>query len=216
MLRMLAFALLPLVSYCAFLTVLHFRKTPTVLNGEFDFILLAWGLFGLFSLGPGRLIIPLYVFAAWGVYSWLFWTGFYFVIVQILARQFKDRMIVYHGQRELLVPAFFSLARQIDPKTDWSGNVLSLHGLGVQWSVTHDRFGGHILFVPTNSHWKNPHCEMLQEQLTQLCRTLEMPNRAIRWFWGILTFDLLCLVIGLLLWDFPAVILRYSDYWLSS
>lgn len=213
---MLAVALLPLVCYFFFLTGLHFRKTPTVLNGSLDFSLLAWGLFGIISLGPGRLIIPLYVFAAWGIYTWLFWTGFYFVISYAFAQQFKNRLVVYHGQRELVLPAFFTLARKIDPKTEWSGNVLSLHGLDVQWAVTCDRFGGHLLFILTNPHGKNPHLEMLQEQLTCLCRTLEMPKRRIRWCCGILAFTLLCLVIGWLFTDYSVMVNQFSDYWLEK
>ena len=210
---MLALALLPLVLYFAFLTSLHFRRTPTVLNGSLDFQLLAWGLFGLITFGPGRLIIPLYVFTAWGFYTWIFWFGFYFMVTHFIARQFKNRLVVYHGQRELVLPAFFTLAREIDPKTDWSGNVLSLHGLGVQWAVTNDNYGGHLLFTPTNPKLKNPHREMLQQQLTNLCHTLVMPKRRIRWFWGILTFTLLCFTIGLLIQDFPMLIQHFNDYW---
>jgi len=212
---MVALALLPLVFYFAFLTSLHFRRTPTVLNGSLDFALLAWGLFGLITLGPGRLVIPLYVFAAWGIYTWFFWLGFYFVVARTLALQFKNRLVVYHCRRELVLPAFFSLAREIDPKTEWSANVLSLHGLGVQWSVVSDRYGRHLLFLPTDPHQKNPNREMLQKQLTNLCRTLVMPKSRIRWFWGILTFGLFCLVIGLLIRDFLVLFLQFNDYWLS-
>ena len=210
---MLALALLPLVLYFVFLTHLQFRKTPTVLNGSLDFILLAWGLFGLITLGPGRLIIPLYVFAAWGFFTWLFWIGFYFLITTALARKFRNRLVVYHCPRQLVLPPFFTLVRQIDPKTEWGGHVLSLHSLGVQWSVTNDRFGGHLLFVPTNPSQSNPHQAMLQEQLTTLCRTLIVPKNGIRWFWSILTCGLLCLVIGLLIKDFPVLVLQFSDYW---
>ena len=211
---MLALALLPLVLYLAFLTWLHLRKTPTVLNGSFDFTLLAWGLFGLITFGPGRLIIPLYVFTAWGVYTWIFWVGFYFLVTVALARQFKNRIVIYHCRRELVLPAFFTLARQIDPKTEWSGHVLSLHGLGVQWSVTGDRFGGHLLFRPTNPFMKSPHLEMLQEQLTNLCRTLVMPKNKIRWLLGLLTFGLLCLAVGLLIKDFPMLVQQFNDHWM--
>ena len=211
---MLAFALLPLVFYVAFLTHLHFRSTPTVLNGSQDFTLLAWGLFGLVTFGPGRLIIPLYVFTAWGVFTWVFWVGFYFLVVVALARQFKNRLVVYHCRRELVLPAFFTLTRQIDPKTEWAGNVLSLHGLGVQWSVTSDRFGGHMLFVPTNPTIKHPHQEMLQEQLTTLCRTQVMPKSRLRWFWGLLSIVLLCLVVGLLIRDLPMIVEQFRDYWI--
>ena len=211
---MFALALLPLVFYFAFLTYLHFRKTPTVLDGSLDFTLLAWGLFGLITLGPGRLIIPLYVFTAWGVFTWIFWVGFYFLATVAFARQFKNRLVVYHCQRELVLPAFFTLVRQIDPKTEWSGHVLSLHGLGVQWTVTSDRFGGHLLFTPTDQSLKNPHQEMLQDQLTTLCRTLTMPKRKIRWFWGILAFVLLCLVLGLFLSDVSVMMQQFGDYWL--
>ena len=212
---MFAFALLPLVFYFAFLTRLHLRQTPTVLSGSLDFTLLAWGLSGLISLGPGRLIIPLYVFTAWGIYTWIFWFGFYFSVVHFLAKQFKNRLVVYHCQRELVLPAFFTLAQKIDPKTEWSGHVLSLHGLGVQWSVTHDRYGGHLLFVPTDPCQNNPHREMLQEQLTNLCRTLTMPRRKIRWFWGMFTFCLLCLIVGFLLRDYSALAHQFCDYWLN-
>ena len=211
---MFALALLPLALYIAFLTRLHFRQTPTVLDGSSDFMLLAWGLFGLVSLGPGRLIIPLYVFTAWGVYTWIFWLGFYFVVALAFARQFKNRLVVYHCRRELVLPAFFTLAQQIDPKTEWSGNVLSLHGLGVQWSVVHDRFGGYLLFIPTNPSMQNLHGEMLQEQLTNLCRTLVIPKQRIRWFWGILTLSLFGLIIGLLIRDFPMIVQQFRDYWI--
>jgi len=210
---MLALALFPLILYFAFLTRLHFRKTPTVLNGSLDFSLLAWGLFGLVTFGPGRLIIPIYVFTAWGIFTWLFWGGFYFLVVVALARLLKNRFVIYHCRRELVLPAFFTLAQKIDPKTEWNGNVLSLHGLGVQWSITGDRFGGHLLFIPTNPSLNNPHQEMLQEQLTNLCRTLTIPNGRIRWFWGILTFGLLCLAVVLLIRDFPVILQQFSDYW---
>ena len=211
---MFAIAILPLALYFAFLTRLHFRQTPTVIDGSLDFTLLAWGLFGLISLGPGRLIIPIYVFTAWGIFTWLFWCGFYFSVVHLFAKRFNNRLVVYHCQRELVLPAFFILAQKIDPKTEWSGHVLSFHGLGVQWSVTHDRFGGHLQFIPTNPYIKNPHQKMLQKQLACLCQTLVMPKRKIRWFWGILTSSLLCLVIGLLFRDFETLVFQFGDYWL--
>jgi hypothetical protein len=213
---MLALALLPLVVYCAFLTSLHFRKTPTVLNGSLDVVLLVWGVFGLMTFGPGRLIVPLYVFAAWGVYTWIFWLGFYYVFALAIARPFRNRLVVYHCQRELVLPPLFTRAREIDPKTEWAGNVLSLHSFGVQWSVVSDRLGGHLLFVPTNPYVVNPHREMLQEQLMNLCRTLAMPKMRIRWFWAMLTFGLLCLIIGLFLRDFPWIIQQFCDYWWTT
>ncbi|MDR0327868.1 MAG: hypothetical protein LBI05_06190 [Planctomycetaceae bacterium] len=211
---MLALALLPLVLYFAFLTRLYFRQTPTVLNGSLDFMLLAWGLFGLITFGPGRLLIPIYVFTAWGISTWIFWLGFYFVMTRVLARPFKNRLVLYHCQRELVLPPFYILAQQIDPKTEWSGNVLSFHGLGVQWSAIHDRWGGWMLLVPTNPSLRSPHQEMLQAQLANLCRTLIMPKRRIRWFGVIFTLSLLCLVIGLLLRDFPGMMQQFYDCWL--
>jgi hypothetical protein len=213
---MFPFALLPLVCYCAFLTGVHCRKTPTVLNGALDVQLLTWGLFGLISLGPGRLVIPLYVFAAWGIYTWMFWLGFYFVGSLLLARPFRNRMIVYHCRREVVLPTFFTLVRQVDPKAEWSGDVLSLHDLGVQWSVTYNHWGGYMVFVPTNPHLRSPHQEMLQEQLTNLCRTLVMPKQGIRWFWGILTFGLLGLVVGLVMGNCSEFVQQFQDYWFAG
>ena len=198
---MLALALLPLVVYFAFLTWLHYRQTPTLLNGSLDFALLSWGLFGLITLGPGRLIIPLYVFAAWEGYTWIIWTAFYFVVTHFIASRLAHRFIVYNSRRELVLPAFFTLAKQIDPKADWSGNVLSLHGLRLQWSVINDRFGNYLLFVPTNPYHNNPHREKVQEQLKTLCRTLAIPKQKMRWFWSILTLILFILCIVLFVRD---------------
>jgi hypothetical protein len=211
---MISLALLPLVCYFAFLTGLHFRKTPTVLNGALDLQLLTWGLFGLISLGPGRLVIPLYVFATWGFFTWFFWLGFYFVAALLLSRPFRNRLVVYHCQRELVLPAFFTLAREIDPKAEWSGYVLSLHGLGVQWSVSHNRWGGCLVFIPTNPRLRSPHQDMLQEQLTNLCQTLVMPKRRIRWFWGMFTLGLFGLVVGLFIGNFSEFVRQFSDYWI--
>ena len=213
---MLSLALLPLVCYFAFLTWLHFRKTPTVLNGSLDVQLLTWGLFGLISLGPGRLVIPLYVFATWGIFTWIFWLGFYFVAVLLLARPFRNRLVVYHCQREMVLPAFFTLSRQIDPKAEWSGCVLSLHDLGVQWSVSYNRWGGCLVFIPTDPHLRSPHLEMLQEQLTDLCRTLVMPKQKIRWFWGTLTLGLCGLVMGLFIGNVSEFVQQCNDYWFAG
>ena len=212
---MLSLALLPLVCYFAFLMGIHVRKTPTVLNGSLDVQLLTWGLFGLLSFGPGRLVIPLYVFTAWGIYTWVFWFGFYFVGSLILARQFRNRLVVYHCQQELVLPAFFTLAKQMDPKAEWSGYVLSLHSLGVQWSVTHNRWGGYMVFVPTHSPSQSPHLEMVQTQLKNLCRTLEMPKQKILWFWGTLTFGLSCLAIGQFIGNFSGFVQQFSDHWFA-
>jgi len=210
---MLALALLPLVCYFAFLTGLYFRQTPTVFNGSLDFALLAWGLFGLITFGPGRLIIPLYVFSAWGIYTWIFWFGFYFAITHFFALQFRNRLVIYHCQRELVLPAFFTLAKQMDAKAEWSGHVLSLHGLGIQWSVIGNR--GYLQFIPTNPNQKSSHQKMVQEQLENLCRTLIMPKSNARWFWGILTLGLSGFVIGYLIWDFPVLVQQFRDMWLS-
>ncbi|MCL2005818.1 MAG: hemolysin XhlA family protein [Planctomycetaceae bacterium] len=196
---MLALALLPLVAYFAFLTWLHHRQTPTLLNGSLDFTLLSWGLFGLITLGPGRLVIPLYLFTAWGNYTWIFWLFFYFVATHFFASRLANRFVVYNCRRELVLPAFFTLAKQIDPKADWSGNVLALHGLGLQWSVLNDRLGNYLLFVPTNPYNRNPHQEKLQEELKNLCRTLETPKQELRWLWKTFTFALFAFIIALLI-----------------
>ena len=210
---MLALALLPLLGYFAFLAVLYLRRTPTVLNGALDFTLLAWGLFGLVTLGPGKMIIPIYVFAAWNVLTWGFWVGSYFAAVYFLAMQFRNRFVVYHCQREVLLPAFYTLARRIDPKTEWSGNVLSLHGLNIQWSVVSDKFGGCLLFSPTNPLAQTQYRAMMQEQLTNLCRTLPMPKGRQSWGWCVLTLGLALLVFAVLVHDFAVLVQTFEEYW---
>jgi len=63
---------------------------------------------------------------------------------------------------------------------------------------------------------KSPHLEMLQDQLTGLCRTLPMPKNRVRWFWGLLTLGLLCFVVGLLVKDFPMLVQQFQDHWMPQ
>jgi hypothetical protein len=211
---MLAFALLPLTVYFIFLTVVQFRRRPTLFSGSVDFALLAWGLFGLATLGLGKFIIPIYVFSAWGLMTWFFWTCFYFTVTYSAAGLFRSRIVIYHVRREIVLPAMFDLARQIDPKAEWCGNVLSLHGLGLQWTVTGDPFGSHLLFTPTGYERGNPHIDILREKFAGLCRTLPVPPAGIRWLFPALAAGLAAVAAADIYCRFSDIIRTCGDYWL--
>ncbi|GHT47017.1 hypothetical protein FACS189454_09010 [Planctomycetales bacterium] len=144
-----------------------------MLRGSTDFTLLAWGLFGLVTLGPARLVIPMYLFTAWGSSVWLFWMLFYFITVRHIARSLKDRTVVYHCQREKFLPALFSKLREIDPKTEWRGNVLSMFGCGLQWAVsgmTNPNLC--LVFLLTEPQPKNPNKDIFYETIRKVAQTV--------------------------------------------
>lgn len=211
---MLALALLPLTAYFAFLTLMQFRRCPTLISGEVDFSLLAWGLFGFVSLGAGKLLIPLYLFNAWGLFTWLFWLCFYFVATIYTAKCFRCQWVIYHVRRESVLPAMFDLARQIDPKAEWCGNVLSLHGLQIQWSIVGDSFGGHLSLKPTQPAAYNPYMEMLRGKFAGLCRSLSVSPQRIRWAFLLLTFACAAAAGWDLCRHFTEMLHIANDYWI--
>ncbi|MDR3181540.1 MAG: hypothetical protein LBT89_01240 [Planctomycetaceae bacterium] len=154
-------ALIPLVTYFVFLIYLYRRTKPTVLRSSTAFALLAWGLFGLLSLGPGRLVIPVYLFVFSGYDAWLCWTLLYFAVAAVIAKRL-DGIVVYHCRRETLLPALYKAAQELDAKAEWRGNVLSMYSYGLQWTVCGSTC---LVFRLTQPQPANPNRNVLYQLL---------------------------------------------------
>ncbi|MDR3232916.1 MAG: hypothetical protein LBT46_04515 [Planctomycetaceae bacterium] len=156
-------AVIPLAAYFGLLFYLYRRSKPTVMKGSSAFILLAWGLFGLLTLGPVRLLIPMFLFVSGGYATWFCWVLVYFAAVQIIAKKLRDGVIVYHCQREILLPALYRLVQKLDEKAQWHGNVLSMPGYALQWTVTGKTC---LVFTLTQPQPSNPNKAILYDILT--------------------------------------------------
>lgn len=212
---MIGLALFPLAGYLFFLAALHFRRRPTVLSGTQDFLLLSAALFGLVTLGPGRLLIPMDVLVFWKFTSWAFWTMFYFVCAYMAARfRTHRRMIVYHCPISVFVPKLFELGRGLDPEARLEGNVLTLRGLGLQCTIDSDYRGGHIELREIGVYQDQQRWEVFQRGVNSLCRNLYVPPPGSALFF--LGVGGLFTVYGLLFFDYPTLAESFVEYWMPT
>ena len=211
---MIGLALFPLAVYFFLLGAFHFRRTPTVLSGEQDFMLLAGGLFGLMTFGPGRLLIPLNILTFWHIFAWGFWTLFYFLLAYMVTQYRRHRKtVIYHCPIPVFVPKLFELGCRFDPAARLDGNVLFLPGLGVQCTINGDLYGGHIILLETGSFQDRLRWLQFQRGVRSLCRTLPiptfLPGNAL-FFTGL---GCLFFTGGLYFADFPRLLEVFADYW---
>jgi hypothetical protein len=149
---MLSFALIPLSLYFFFLAFLSLRERPTVLSGIQDWMLLCGGVAGLLAFGPGKLLIPVQLYAFWGISIWVFWFLFYILIAYIIAKHFlPKRTVIYGCPPEILTAVIKEPLKQLDPQSSLEGNVIYLPGTQLQCCITGNARGDFTVLTSTNS-----------------------------------------------------------------
>lgn len=210
---MIAFALFPLGVYFLLLALMGLRRRPTVLLGSQDTSLLGFGLVGLVTLGPGKLLIPLDLLAFWGIATWLFWCAFYFIVVYFVSERQTGRIVVYRTSASALIPRLTERAAVLDPRSRFEGNVLHLPALDVQCSLTES--AGCVLFQSTRSYRNRDGWRRFKHELDLLCRHSEVPaGRGLVVLWTTFAAGLFIVATIALIIDAPRLIELFSDYWL--
>jgi hypothetical protein len=204
---------LPLACYFFWLTLLQNRRQPTVFNGVQDFMLLSCGLFGLCSLGPGRLLIPINVMAFWGWSIWLFWTAFYFSTAYLFAQRLSQRIIVYHCTPDIFVPKLIEYAQKLDTKTHFEGNVLFLPDFGIQCTLIGGAWGQLLVLKPTGYHQDVLKWQLFEQNTVTACASLQNPPNRKAILTGIFFFSLLLLTItGFVVYEVSGLVDVFFDY----
>jgi hypothetical protein len=205
---------LPLACYFFWLTLLQNRRQPAIFNGVQDFMLLSCGLFGLFTLGPGRLLIPIDVMAFWGWSIWLFWTAFYFSAAYLIAQKLSQRIVIYHCPPDIFVPKLIEYAQKLDPKTRFEGNVLFLPDFGIQCTVMGNAWGQHLILKPTGDNQDVLKWRLFEQNTVTACASLQNPSSKKAVLVGIFFFILLLLTIaGFIVYETSALVDIFFDYW---
>ncbi len=191
-------------------------------------MLLTCGVFGLVTLGPGRLLIPLSVLTYWHLLSWAFWAMFYFSAAYLATLLWqRQRILIYHCSVETFLPKLIERTQQADPAARYDGNVLFLPELGVQCSI--DATAGDLLMLQATEAKRNPlRWELFHAGVATLCRELGSPplqdiavkrNRGA-WFrgvfWGLL--GVVCLVVAAVsvVSEAPELLRSFQDHWLPG
>ncbi|MDR2757065.1 MAG: hypothetical protein LBC20_15320 [Planctomycetaceae bacterium] len=206
--------LLPLAGYFFWLALLQNRRRPTVLNGVQDFMFLSGGLLGLFSLGPGRLVIPIWVITFWGCSIWLFWTAFYFSMVYLFTQQLTQRIVIYHCPLNVFIPKLVELAQKLDQRTRLEGNVLFLPDFGIQCTITGHHWGLYLILKATGYEQDNLKWKLLKQNITTVCSSLQNPINKKAILFGFFSLILLLFIVtGFIVCDISVLINVFFDYW---
>ncbi len=148
---MLSLALYPLALYFFVLALFYARRRPTLLTGWADFMLLAFGISGLLSLGIGRLVIPLKLIEFWGLGVWIHWALLYYLIACSVAWRLPPRTVIYHCSLDDIAAPLQKRLAEIDPDARWDRHFLSLPSCDCQVTITGDALGGHLLLQAVHS-----------------------------------------------------------------
>jgi hypothetical protein len=204
----------PLACYFFWLTLLQNRRQPAIFNGVQDFMFLSCGLFGLLTLGPGRLLIPVGVMTFWGWSIWLFWTAFYFSMAYLFAQKLSQRIVIYHCPSDIFVPKLIEYAQKLDPQTRFEGNVLFLPDFGIQCTVMGDTWGQHLVLKPTGNNQDSLKWQVFEQNTVTACALLQNPSSRKAVFVGIFFFILLLLTItGFVVYEVSTLVDIFFDYW---
>jgi hypothetical protein len=207
-------SVLPLSCYFYWLSLLQSRRQPAVFNGVQDFMFLSCGLFGLFTLGPGRLFIPIEVMTFWGWSIWLFWTAFYFSAAYLIAQKLSQRMVIYHCPFDLFVPKLIEHAQKLDPKTSFEGNVLFLPDFGIQCAVVGNAWGKILVLKPTGNGQNVLKWQLFEQNTIAVCKTFQNPVPPKAILVEISFFSLLLLTFtGFVVYELSTLLDLFWDYW---
>ncbi|MDR3196563.1 MAG: hypothetical protein LBU34_01735 [Planctomycetaceae bacterium] len=211
---MLFLTLLPLAGYFFWLVMLQNRRQPTVLSGVQDFMFLSGGLFGLFTLGPGRLLIPVWGIAFWGYFIWFFWVTFYFSLVYLFSQQLTQRIVIYHCPLDVFIPKITELAKKLDQLSHLEGNVLFLPDFGIQCTITGNNRGHCLVLKATGYNQDGLKWRLLEQNTAAACSSLQNPANKATILLGIFSLILLLLtVVGFIVYDIPVLTGVFFDYW---
>ncbi len=211
---MLGLALFPLALYFLALAGIHVRRRSTVLTGRQDFMFLACALFGLVTLGPGRLLIPLSVLTYWHLLSWAFWAMFYFSAAYLTALFWqRPGLVIYHCPAEPFISKLVERTRQADPAAHKDGNVLFLPELGVQCSI--ERTAGQTGILRDTEAARNAlRWRFFYDGVVVLCREIDVRAGRIAWYWGFLGLACLAVVAVSIFCEAPKLLESFVDHWM--
>jgi hypothetical protein len=128
----LAIAIVPLAAYVFLLGLVNLRRRPFLTTGGSDLTALGVALTGVAFIGPLELFRPEALTREFGNFIWLFLLLFYWLWLVVIVLVARPRLVIYNISREELHPILAETASRLDPEARWTGNHLTLPGLGVQ------------------------------------------------------------------------------------
>ncbi len=121
----------PLGDYFLLIGMVCLQRRPFVTTGARDAAAIGIAIMGFVIVGPMELFFPEQAAGRFGPYVWLLLIAFYGLCVSLVVLLMRPRLIVYNLSPEKLRPVLASAALELDPKSRWNGDSLSMPSLDV-------------------------------------------------------------------------------------
>ncbi|MDR2762374.1 MAG: hypothetical protein LBB88_07220 [Planctomycetaceae bacterium] len=240
---MFSFALLPIGIYFAIFTFIFCKRRPTFLSGSSDIGILLLGIFGLVSFGPGKILIPLYVYRTWGAWSILFWMMIYYLAAYCICNSRSNCAIIYNCNFMQLVECITTLSKRLDMRFYIEDRTIHLPTLGlhcvidgsfcekedkvqmkIRQIIQKDPASNVIVYSGSDhsnyvslklsgTRLNNPAWELFQRELSEACSNLKSERRTLSFLYGILAGAILFYSLSSIPTDFQTLQTIFSDYW---
>ncbi|MDR1484166.1 MAG: hypothetical protein LBT09_05035 [Planctomycetaceae bacterium] len=237
---MFSFVLLPLGIYFAVFTFICCRRNPTFFNGGSDVAILLFGVFGLVSFGPGKLLIPMYVYNMWGVWAVLYWLMIYYLVSYCICNVCRNYAVIYNCDFDRVMGCISEVAGRLDRRFYIEERVLHLPVFGLHCVIggcyyelldkLRDKLrrkgkkveeasesgkyrSGYIFVKLTGSRANDPAWELFQRELADACRNLPIGRRRLPVLYGLLAGVILVYFLANFTTDWQTLQNIFTDYW---
>ncbi|MDR1479861.1 MAG: hypothetical protein LBJ00_13085 [Planctomycetaceae bacterium] len=237
---MFSFILLPLGIYFAVFTFIFCRRYPTVWSGGFDVGFLLFGVVGLLSFGPGKLLIPMYVYITWGAWAVLYWVLIYYVISYCVCNACRNYVIIYNCEFERIIACISELAARLDRRYYIDERVLHLPLIGLHCVIggshcdaedkllekslrkgksyneaieAQKKRVGYVFLKLTGTRANDPAWALFQKELSASCRNLRVNKHKLPFLYSFIAGAILLYSFTNITTDFQTLKTLFIDYW---
>ena len=124
-------AIVPLAVYLLMIGLLNLRRRPFLTTGARDIAALGVAIIGFMIAGPMELFFPESAASQFGAWVWVMLLVFYGLCVSLIVLLMRSRIVIYNVSMENLRPALTLVATEMDKKSRWVGDSLTIPSAGV-------------------------------------------------------------------------------------
>ncbi|MDR2345485.1 MAG: hypothetical protein LBE18_05410 [Planctomycetaceae bacterium] len=238
---MLSLVLLPLGLYFAIFTFIFCRRRPTLFNGALDIAILMFGVFGLISLGPGKLLIPIYVYSTWEVWAILYWITLYYLLSYCICNACRNYIVIYNCEIEKLMNCISNVSERLDKRFHIEERTLHLPTFGIHCVIGgtyydlidklrnkknnnsnnnteldefNKNYSSYVFLKLIGSRVNSPAWELFQRELSEECSNLKTKRYKLPIVYGFFAGSILVYSLANIFTDFNTLQKIFTDYWM--
>ncbi|MDR2171804.1 MAG: hypothetical protein LBP59_16795 [Planctomycetaceae bacterium] len=240
-LMILSIVLLPLGIYFVFFTFIFCRRYPTLFSGGFDVGILLVCVLGLVSFGPGKLLIPAYVYNMWGVWAIIYWLLIYYLASYCICNACRNYVVIYNCDFEEFMHCIADVSKRLDRRFFLEERTLHLPKIGLHcviggsyynlldklksklrthkiteedvWKEAKNNYSRYIFLQLTGSPASDPVWELFKSELAEACHNVKNNTRKLPILYGFIAGSILVFSLANITTDLQTLQNIFIDYW---